>query len=358
MSVNVLGPAEAVVLTAVEHAIPGRPSGEPVAAALVATEALMAELVGDPERGHCARMAGEHLESGGKRLRARLALEATVALGGDPSRAVGWAAACELMHNASLIHDDLQDEDAVRRGRPAVWKRYGKGQAINAGDLLLMLPFQAVAACLASPAVRWSLADCLSRHGATTARGQADEMALRGAVRIDDAAYVAAAAGKTSGLFGMPVEGAALLAGRSKAAAERLARPFAELGLLYQLQDDVIDLFGDKGREARGADLREGKVSALVVAHVHLHPEDRDWLVDLLRTPRADTDPAEVDRAVERFLRGGALAMTLARIDALARVTDGPELRRLPGLRRVAERLRDRFLQPLLPVRELLALGG
>lgn len=324
-----------------------------VAEALVRVEDMMGELIGAPEADHCAEMAQDHLRSGGKRLRARLALEVMAALGADPAAAVGWAAACELMHNASLIHDDLQDEDAVRRGRPAVWKRYGKGQAINAGDLLLMLPFTAAGRSQVSDAMRWRLAECLARHGARTARGQADEMALRGDLHMERAAYMQAAEGKTSGLFGMPVEGAALLARRRPERAAQLARPFEQLGLLYQLQDDVIDLFGDKGREARGADLREGKVSALVVAHIQLHPGDRLWLARVLRTPRSETGQREVEETTARFAEGGALALTLSWIDQLASAIHGPELRREPALRRVAEQLRDRFLHPLTEIRPL-----
>ena len=77
----------------------------------------------------------QHLETGGKRLRARLALAATEALGHQRADAISWAAACELLHNATLIHDDVQDGDRVRRGEPTVWVRHGIPQAINAGEI-------------------------------------------------------------------------------------------------------------------------------------------------------------------------------------------------------------------------------
>ena len=88
---------------------------------------------------------------------------------------------------------------------------YGAPQAINAGDLLLMLPTVALGDLDVPDALKWRLAACLARHGAATARGQAEEMALRALVRLDEASYLAAAVGKTAGLFGMPVEGAASL---------------------------------------------------------------------------------------------------------------------------------------------------
>ena len=107
-------------------------------------EARMTELAGDRLIDPAAAMVCEHLDTGGKRLRARLALASCQALGGTAEDAVDWAAAVELLHNASLIHDDIQDGDRTRRGRPALWTKYGAAQAINTGDLLLMLPFRAL----------------------------------------------------------------------------------------------------------------------------------------------------------------------------------------------------------------------
>ena len=79
------------------------------------------------------RMANYHMQSEGKRLRAILPLLVAEALGVDPGRVVPFAAACEMLHNASLVHDDLQDGDSIRRGQPAVWRKFGTPQAINLG---------------------------------------------------------------------------------------------------------------------------------------------------------------------------------------------------------------------------------
>jgi geranylgeranyl pyrophosphate synthase len=322
---------------------------------LGAVEACMLELVGGAEHDVCARMATEHLSTGGKRLRALLALEAMAALGQDPAVIVPWAAACELLHNASLIHDDLQDGDRTRRGRPALWTQWGAAQAINAGDLLLVLPALAAMRVEVPGERRLALVSCLTRNASQTVRGQAYELHLRGDVRMERDAYLRAAIGKTAGLFGLPVEGAALAAGLDAEVAAALAAPFERLGLLYQLQDDVIDLFGDKGREDRGADIREGKVSALVVAHVALHPRDRLWLAGILRTPRENTSAEMVGEVIERFATGGALEHVLGWIDEIA-TEEHPLLEAYPALDRVAALLRGRFLGPLASVREQIAL--
>ncbi|MCB9680043.1 MAG: polyprenyl synthetase family protein [Alphaproteobacteria bacterium] len=314
---------------------------------LAAVERCMLDLVGQHGQGLAGRMAREHLGTGGKRLRAGLALASARALGVDVVEAVPWAAACELLHNASLVHDDLQDGDTVRRSRPTIWTVYGADQAINAGDLLLMLPTLAIGDLDVADALKWRLASCLARHGARTAAGQAQEMALRALDRLDFDSYLTAASGKTAGLFGLPVEGAALLAGHSDTDAQRLARPFEVLGLVYQLIDDVVDLYGDKGRNEIGADIREGKVSALVVAHLARHPHDRIWLAGVLRTPREQTTDDMVERAVARFAEGGALDDVLLRIRTLAAEVDGSDLEAEPDLRLVGRALRGRLLAPL-----------
>lgn len=287
---------------------------------LQSVEELMEELArgGTPER--TGEIVVEHLATGGKRLRARLALAAHVALGGSAKAAVPWAAAAELLHNATLVHDDLQDGDRLRRGRPTTWVAHGMAHAINAGDLMLMLPFLAVGKLAVAGDTRARLCQVVAARAADVIRGQVAEyeMNRQGAATWD--AYLAAIEGKTSALFCLPVEGAALLAGRDPLQARTLAEPFRALGVLFQLQDDVLDLWGEKGREARGADLYEGKVSALVVEHLALHPQDRDWLLGMLRLERAATPKEAVERAIDRFEHGGARHRVLERIRGEAEV--------------------------------------
>lgn len=299
------------------------------------------ELLGD--------ICAEHLETGGKRVRARLALAAAEALGERRERAAPWAAAVEMLHNATLIHDDVQDGDMVRRGRPTTWASHGVPQAINAGDLMLMLPAsRLVGRCAASDATRWHLAQCLSARAEAVVRGQAADLSLRdriaGAVAGSSTdpvdAYLRCIEGKTGALFAVPVEGAALLAGRSPEEARALAEPFVVLGMLFQMQDDVLDLYGDKGREERGTDIKEGKISALVVDHLRLHPEDRPWLLGILETPREETRDEDVQDVIARFAASSpevtmsALDATLRRIARLASAAHAsPALDDDPNLR-------------------------
>lgn len=330
------------------------PQAEPVAAhgsleaELRRVEQRMARLAEGEQEERLGGMVREHLGAGGKRLRARLALTAGEALGAPAAAAVAWAAACELLHNATLIHDDLQDGDRVRRGRPTLWVRHGVAQAINAGDLLLMLPALALDEPAIEPALRWELARLLAAHAAATVRGQAAEQALAPLGETSRTAYLQAVVGKTGALFRLPVEGVALLAGCDAARAASVAEPFCRIGVLYQLQDDLLDLVGEEGGGEPGADLREGKISALVVEHLARHPEDRAWLLALLAAPRERTDAGAVGEALRRFHAGGARDAVLRLIDQeRAALQAHPALQTEPELGRLAQRLVERLLAPL-----------
>lgn len=311
-------------------------------------EGLMVRLAAGDRLERCGAMVAEHLRSGGKRLRAQLALQAAAAFGVSVDGAVPWAAACELLHNASLVHDDLQDGDRVRRGHATTWVRYGAGQAINVGDLLLMLPTLALDHAPVTDGVRWRLSRTLSAYAAETVRGQSLEMSLLAhhAFEVDD--YERAVAGKTGAFFALPVHGAALLAGRSDAHARALAAEFVRLGLLFQMSDDVVDLYGDKGRGERGADVREGKVTALVVRHLALKPSAHAWLVPVLERPREECGDGVVDLVATAFRDSGALEEVLEHIYALStQLLSSPVLAAEPALHEVAVGVLDRILAPL-----------
>lgn len=208
------------------------------------------------------QMAQDQLDAGGKRLRALLTPALVQAGGGPLQAALVYGAAAELLHNGTLVHDDIQDRDELRRGRPTLWVQYGSAQAINAGDALL---FGAVAAVLQAPEIalehRAPLAGLLSSALYETIRGQVADLALRDLdpVGVDDLLAVHIA--KTGPLFAACLEGAVVLLGgdgAQRAAARKLG---GVLGVAFQVRDDLLDLRGVKGRGAAGADLREGKVT-------------------------------------------------------------------------------------------------
>jgi len=316
------------------------------AAGLAEVEATMLRLAVGSRLDVAGGIASEVLRTGGKRLRARLALAAGEALGVERSRLVAWAAACELLHNATLVHDDIQDGDRERRGSPTAWARHGVGQAINAGDLLLMLPMLAVGEIDAPPAARARLYEAVAQAAARTARGQSEEMALPD---LDEPAWedwVWAAEGKSGALLGLPVQGAAILAGLDERTANALGEAFTRAGVLYQLQDDLLDLSLEKGKGRRAADLHEGKINALIVAHLALHPAEARTTLAFLRTPTLRSDAAGVASLVERLHEGGAVAFVQEQLGLWAdAVREEPTLRAVPDLAAVAEELVERVLR-------------
>ncbi len=262
-------------------------------------------------------MALEHLNTGGKYVRSRLALKAAHALGVAYEECVGWAAACELAHNATLVHDDLQDGDTHRRGKLTVWKQHGAVQAINVGDMLLMVPYSVLQqGC--SCAEKQALLSRVMSHGMVEViKGQALEYAHTQKGDVSRAGYEAAVRGKTGALFALPVEGAAVLAGCTEEQVRTYVKCFGVLGLLFQMQDDVLDLYGDKGRDKKGMDLAEGKISALVVEHCEQHPQDTDRLKRVLALPREATPEEEVSFFMGEFEKKGTLESVLNRMQVL-----------------------------------------
>lgn len=314
-----------------------------------AVERCMAETITRGLDSPLTDIVREHMNTGGKRMRARLALAALEALGQPAHQGVGLAAACELLHNATLVHDDVQDGDTVRRGKPTVWVQHGVEQAINAGDALLMLPFVALEHADVSDGVRWRLSRALARQAAATASGQSLEQALRDQGHgLSWSDYARAAQGKTGAFFALPVEGAALMAGLSAAEAELLGRAVSPLGVLFQIQDDILDLYGDKGRGQRGNDIREGKMSALVAAHLELRPDDKGWLMDVLLAPREETSHDQVDALSHCFAQQGALEEVTSRAARLVeQLQEAPALKKFPALQSIVLNIAERLYKPM-----------
>ena len=142
----------------------------------------------------------------------RLVLSVAEALGVNRDAAT-QAANAEMLHNATLVHDDLQDGDTMRRGHATTWVRHGAPQAINTGDLMLMLPFVGVQHVDVEDGVRWQLSRCIAERAAETVRGQSLEMDLLHGNHLDWASFSCAVRGKTGQLLALPVEGTALISG-------------------------------------------------------------------------------------------------------------------------------------------------
>tara|TARA_B100000676_G_C18009003_1_gene805525 strand:+ start:370 stop:1341 length:972 start_codon:yes stop_codon:yes gene_type:complete len=286
---------------------------------LAKLESLMSELA--QPYPPLDKMLGWHLQSGGKRLRARLALSAGSALGVDNDDALIWGAACELMHNATLVHDDVQDGDRFRRGAASVWSKFGVAQAINLGDLSFMLAFNALAKMSCEESLRWHLSAALAGSCAKVIHGQSYDVDLCSQETLSWEHYLRIIDGKTGAFFELPIEGILILGDVDSNQRGNILRGFQVVGRVFQIVDDIIDLFADKGRDMAGNDIKEGKLSALVVEYCNLRPDNSQWLLDILKKKREDTsadDIAAVKAEFEETRVVEALSLRITDYEALA----------------------------------------
>lgn len=254
-------------------------------------------------------MTWYHLDTGGKRLRAIIPLALVEAFGADPGAAVPFGAAVEMTHNATLVHDDLQDGDTHRRGRETIWKRYGAAQAINCGDAMFFYALALLEQLDAPAETRARLTSLLTRHTLDVIGGQVAEFLLKDDPAPTEGAYLAMIRGKTSGLFVLPVVGAGVLAGLDAPRLAALEEIATHLGVVFQVQDDLLDLLGDKGRDQRGNDIAEGKISLPAAHFLATAPDpERAEGEAILRKAREETTPADIARVLELFEQHGSIA--------------------------------------------------
>jgi len=247
----------------------------------------------------------------GKRIRPALCLVACEALGGPVEAAVPFAMAIELMHNFFLVHDDIQDGDAFRRGRASVWTKYGVEHAINIGDYLFVQIFTAFrkgSEAGLDNAVQMRLLDLLLDTLDHTHAGQALDMnALdKSSITLDE--YLRIVNNKTGYYLAAPIIGGAIIAGANPQTVSAL-RAFGRcVGPVFQIVDDTIDLTEGKGRESVGSDIREGKRSYLV-AHAcgEAAEDERRELMRILDLPRAETTAEHIAWVRNLFEQTGAI---------------------------------------------------
>ncbi|WUQ27804.1 family 2 encapsulin nanocompartment cargo protein polyprenyl transferase [Streptomyces sp. NBC_00239] len=236
----------------------------------------------------------------GKAIRPALVLAAAAALGGTAAAAVRPAAAVELAHNFTLLHDDIIDEDARRRGRPTAWTVFGIPDALLAGDTLLALALRLLAEDPHPASARASarLAACVIELSA----GQQADCSFERQAEVSLDACLAMAMAKTGALLGCSCALGALYAGAGDEEVEALDGFGREAGLAFQLIDDLIGIWGDPEHTGKpaGADLAARKKSLPVVAALTSGTAAGEELARLYAGPMAGDDVRRAADAVER----------------------------------------------------------
>jgi secondary thiamine-phosphate synthase enzyme len=196
------------------------------------------------------------VEAGGKRLRPLLAmLSARLGPEGDPLRAAALAAAVELIHDATLVHDDYVDEAATRRGLPTVAAREGAARAVAVGDYYFAKATRMIAE-LGNHDVTTTIAEAVE----AICLSQMDDVRLRGSYPGDYATYLRVIRGKTAALFAASCRAGAQLGGAPPDVVERLTRFGDLLGLAFQMADDLLDYSESSGKPV-GQDIRQRVVA-------------------------------------------------------------------------------------------------
>jgi geranylgeranyl diphosphate synthase type I len=235
----------------------------------------------------------------GKRIRPILCLLACEACGGDWELALPAGVGIELMHNFSLIHDDIEDQDKLRRGRPTVWSLWGEAQAINAGDTLFALAQLALIrlADRGVPMVTVLAAlCCFNQTCVTLTSGQYLDIGFESRSGISIADYLVMIEDKTAALVACACEMGGLVANAPDDLRQHLHSFGHHLGLAFQMRDDVLGIWGDPARTGKpvGADIARRK-KTLPILYGMEHSED---LAALLRQDVLSADEVRLATAL------------------------------------------------------------
>ncbi len=228
----------------------------------------------------------------GKRIRPLLCLLSCAAAGGHWENALPMAAAVELLHNFSLIHDDIQDGSPRRRGRPTLWKIWGPAQAINAGDAMFIqahLAPHGLAARGLPPALALTALEAFDQVCLTLTQGQYLDMSFEGRERVNVAEYMEMIEYKTGALIAASARLGALIAGAAADTVEHFHCYGRGLGLAFQIQDDLLGIWGDPAVTGKSvaSDLQHRKKSLPVVFGLE---HSADFARDYARPSQPDED--------------------------------------------------------------------
>ena len=272
---------------------------------------------------------------GGKRIRPLISLWFGAANGVDRDHSLGVACLTEWLHNAFLIHDDIQDGDAWRRDEPTLWRSHGTATALNAADWLLSAVYSEISQLSVEDTVRSRLLLAVSDVHRRTVEGQQLDLGGRADSRFQLSDYERLVKSKTGRYLALGMVCAAILAGFNDDRVNLLWRVGDQLGPAFQIQDDLLDLTPEKGRGGEfGNDIREGKPSILFAHSIQsgiLNQEECERLVEIMALPRDETSASEVEECIGLFDKAGSI--DFAREEAKSRSLTGLKLfASIPGV--------------------------
>ncbi|WP_456307522.1 polyprenyl synthetase family protein [Pararoseomonas baculiformis] len=282
------------------------------------------------------QLAAHLVAAGGKRIRPLLTLAAARLCGHQGQRHVALAACVEFIHTATLLHDDVVDESALRRGAPSANAVFGNKPSVLVGDFLFARAFQIM---VADGSLR--VLDILATASATIAEGEVLQLVTQNDTATTEEQYLQVIEGKTAALFAAATEVGAVVAERPQAEAEALREYGRTLGVAFQLVDDALDYSASQAALGKtvGDDFREGKITLPVLLAFNSAAEEEQvfWRRVLEERDQADGD---LEKAIALMQSRGTLQATIERareygaraLDALSIFPDGEERRALAGI--------------------------
>ena len=260
---------------------------------------LKSKLKGNPKKLYDA--AGHLIVNGGKRLRPYMVIRSCQILGGNSSNAMPAASAVEMVHNFTLVHDDIMDNDEMRHGVPTVHKKFGMPIAILAGDVLFSKAFQVITDSKLSPIAVTQLVSRLAKGCVDVCEGQLLDVKMAEEGRIPTQAdYITMVSKKTAALFDVSCAMGAICATNKAKDISNLSSFGRNLGIAFQITDDLIGVMGDPKitKKPVGNDLREGKKSLPILMAIK-SAKGNDKKIILKAFGNSEISKNELNKAVE-----------------------------------------------------------
>ena len=281
---------------------------------LAASLERLAPVVRRPAQYHCGFVDadGQPSTGGGKHVRAALALLSAAAVGADEALAIPGAVAIELVHNFSLLHDDIIDNDRERRHRPTVWAVFGVGSAIVTGDALNLLGVELLLEAPAPFGTR--AAKTLVAATAEMIRGEGQDVEFETRDDVSLAECLDMTRGKTGALLGAACALGAILGGASDRQIAALDEFGRHLGVSFQAVDDLLGIWGDPAVTGKPvfSDLRQHKKSIPIIAAAATAGPDRNRLNEMVDASATSETAAARAASMIDDLGGRAFTQNLA----------------------------------------------
>ncbi len=249
-------------------------------------------------------------KAGGKMLRPSLSLITAEAVGGQKESALKAGSAIELIHTFSLIHDDIMDQDDMRRGMPSVHKVWGDDVAILAGDTLFSKAFETIINSnqeLASPAQINHALSTVADACVKICEGQALDMGFEDRFDVTENEYMEMIFKKTGALIAAATKVGAIMGGASDEVIDAMYEYGRLIGLAFQIQDDYLDIASDEETLGKpiGSDIGKGKMTIIAINGLASAGEDSEKLLEILKD--TDNSQEDIDLAIEILTKCGAI---------------------------------------------------